>query len=160
MSDLSKQDKEIISLYALVTVGSILMVIPYSILPFAGLACAFVGFAAAYFYKWFKRGGDAMQFHARYIIKTGWWSTLILFIGILIFGSIIYFNGDLSSIFALVDGAGRGVVPNENEIRLMQLQFIRDNLSLIGLGAIVLIPYPAFLIYRMIRGVRKLIKTT
>jgi len=159
MAKLSKQDREIISIYALVTVGSILMVVPYSALPFAGIACAFVGFIAAYIYKWRCKNDDIMVYHMRFIIRTSWWSTLILMIGIFIFGSIIYSNGDLSPIISVMDAAQRGMIPSDNDIRVMQLQFVGQNLSLIITAAIALLPYPIYLIARMIQGVRQLRRT-
>ena len=156
----TKDDKEIISLYALVTVGSILMVIPYGVLPFAGIACAFVGFIAAYFYKWRRKQDEKFVYHMRFIIRTGWWSSLILTIGVIVFGSIIYSNGDLSSIMNVMSAAERGIIPTENDIKLMQLQFVKDNLNLILMAAAIgLLPYPVYLIARMLQGVRQIIKT-
>lgn len=157
MTNLTKQDKEIVTLYAMITVGSILMLIPYGALPFAGMACAFVGFISAYFYKWRHKGNEVMQFHTKHIIRTSWWSSLILLIGVVVFGGIVYNNGDLSAINQAMQAAERGVIPTDGDIQRMQLQFVKDNMQLILIAAAIgLLPYPAYLITKMVQGVKKI----
>jgi uncharacterized membrane protein len=156
---MTHEQKNIISIYALVTVGAILMLAPYALLPFAGFACMTVGFVSAYIYKWRRSDNAVMVNHMKYIIRTTWWATLILFIGVILFASIIISNGDLSSINALMDSAERGVVPTESDILAMQMQFVQSNLKLISISAIItLAPYPLYLIYRMVRGVQTLLR--
>ena len=155
----SDDQKTLISLYALVGAGSIMMMIPFSLLPYAGLACAFVGLIAAYIYRFKNKTNLMMAYHCTYIIRTLWWSSLILIAGIVIFGSIIFLNGDMSSIHQLMLGAERGVVPSETDVLIMQYNFIQANKGLIYIAGIIgLLPYPAYLIYRTIKGVRQLVK--
>jgi len=157
MNTLSKIDKEIITLYAMITVGAILMLIPYGMLPFAGFACAFVGFVSAYVYKWRYKNNADIRFHMGHIIRTTWWSSLILTVGVMIFGCIVYFNGDISAINQVMQSAERGIVPSDGDIQRMQLQFVKDNMTLILVGAAVaLLPYPVYLITKMVQGVRKI----
>ena len=150
--------KTLISLYALVGAGSIMMIIPISLVPFAGLACAIVGFISAYIYRWKYKTDDLYQFHCTYIIRTIWWSSFILTIGIIVFGSIIFLNGDMAPINSMMASAERGVVPTEYDIYKMQIDFVQLNKGIIMIAALIaLLPYPAYLIYRTFKGVKKLL---
>ena len=158
MGDLTQNQKAILSLYALIGAGSLMMVIPASIILFAGIACALVGFFACYFYRWKYKADEAMVFHAGYLIRTTWWSSLILLIGLIVFGSIIFGNGDMGAINQMMQSAERGIVPNDADIIRMQLEFVQTNRTLIYIAALALLPYPAFLLYRIVKGVKLLIK--
>jgi uncharacterized membrane protein len=140
--------------------GSLMMLIPYSMIPYAGFACAFVAFISAYFYRWrYKNKDEMMVFHMNYLIKSVWIANLILIVGIIIFGSIIFSNGDMSAIHAMMASAEKGVIPNEGDILAMQLSFLYANKALILMAAVIgLLPYPLYLISRIFKGVRILIK--
>jgi len=156
---MTQTQKTIASLYAMVGAGSIMMVVPYSMIPYAGIACALVGFIATYIYKFKNKGNELYQFHCRYLIRTVWISSLILMLGIIVFGSIIFLNGDMSAINDMMLSAERGVVPSEYDIYAMQMQFVIVNKSIIILAAVIaLLPYPLYLIYRTIKGVRVLVR--
>lgn len=158
MKTLSEIQKTIISVYAMVFVGALMMLIPMSLIPYAGLACMSVGFISSYVYKWKNKHDEIMTYHMGYIVRTTWWSSLILLIGVGIFCSILISNGDLSAITNLMSNANNGVIPTENDIMVMQITFVKSNLKLITFaGGLCLIPYPVYLIYRAINGVRKLI---
>lgn len=154
MSDIQKN---ILAVYALIAVGSVMMMVPFSLFPFAGMACSFVGFASAYVYRWKHKDDALMSEHMTYIIRTVWWSSLILLVGMLIFCSIIMTNGDLSMIYNLMDSTQNGILPTDADVRAMQIAFVNTNMDYITLGAIIgLLPYPLCLAYRMVRGVRKI----
>lgn len=153
-------DKAILNLYGLITAGAVLTMIPVSVVPYAGLACLLVGFVAAYVYKFRHRQNECMAFHTRHIIRTMWWSTLILFLGIAMFACIIVFNGDLSSIHSLMERTERGLLITDVEVRAMQASFVQANLSLISIAALCcLLPYPIYIIARAIKGVKGIKKT-
>jgi len=154
---LNETQKNIVAVYALIGAGSLMMTIPYSLLPFAGLACSMVGFVSAYVYRWKHKDNQKMQEHMTYIIRTVWWSSLILLIGTAIFASILVSNGDLSMINDLMANAENGMIPSDGDIRAMQAMFVHENMRLITIGAVVgLLPYPLYLIYRMVKGVRRI----
>lgn len=145
--------KTIFNLYALIAAGGILMMLPFALLPYAGMACLTVGFIAAYIYRWKNRGDEFMRFHTTYAIRTMWWSLLILLIGVFFFGCILFFNGDLTPIHQMMADAEKGMIANEADIRSMQYNFVRDNMSLIIIaGAITLLPYPIYIVVRCIKG--------
>lgn len=159
MSDNKHIVKNLTSLYAMIGAGSIMMVIPYSFIPFAGIACAFVAWIACYMYRWRNRGNELYQFHTTYLIRTIWWSSLILMLGVIVFGSIIFGNGDMSAINAMMESAQRGVIADQADILRMQIEFVRANSEIIiGAGIFCLLPYPLFLMYRIVRGIRILTK--
>ncbi len=159
MNTFNKDQKEIMSLYALVMVGALMMLVPYSLIPFAGVACMSVGLIATYFYKWKYKSNEVMQFHMSYIIRTVWWSTLILTIGVGLFSSILWSNGDWSIIYNMQDSVARGVIPTEADVQRSIWNFVQDNSTLIQWTSLVsLPPYPIYLIYRAIAGVKKLIQ--
>lgn len=160
MNNLSSSQKNILSLYAMIGAGSLMMLIPYSMIPYAGFACTFVAFFAAYFYRWrYKHRDEMMVFHMNYLIKSVWIANLILLVGVIVFGSIIFSNGDLSAIHAMMASAEKGVIPNEGDILAMQLSFLYANKGLILMAATVgLLPYPLYLIIRIFNGVKILIK--
>lgn len=156
---MNQNKKTILGLYALIGAGSLMMVTPFSIIPFAGISCAFVGFIACYFYRWKHKDNEDIVFHTSYLIRTTWWSSLILLVGVIVFGSIIFGNGDTSMIDQMIKSAERGIIPNEGDIMRMQIQFVQTNQKLIMLAAIIaLLPYPAFLLYRIIKGARLVVK--
>lgn len=151
--------KTLLTLYALVGAGSIMMLIPYMLLPYAGIACAFVGLMSAYFYRWKQKNNMMMAFHTTYIIRTVWVSSLILTIGVILFGCIIFYNGDMSVINMMMANVENGVVPSEADIASMQHIFVQTNKGLIITTALfVLTPYPLYLVYRTIKGLRTLTK--
>ncbi len=157
MNIFNKDQKEIVSLYALVMVGALMMLVPYSLIPFAGVACMSVGLIATYFYKWKYKSNDVMQFHMSYIIRTVWWSTLILMIGVGLFCSVLWANGDWSVINGMMNSVERGVVLSESDAQRFIFTFVETNASLIQWTALAsLPPYPVYLIYRAISGVKKL----
>lgn len=132
--------------------------IPFGILPIAGIACLIVGMVGAYYYRWHDKT-PLMSHHMTYIIRSVWWSSLVLLIGICLFCAIIVSNGDLSMIHALNEAAQNGIIPNENDVIAMQHQFLNVNHDIILLAAFWgLTPYPIYLGYRLINGVRKVIK--
>ena len=140
-------------------VGSIMMVVPYSVIPFVGFVSVFVAFMACYFYRWRHKHDEEMVFHTKYLVRTSWWSSLILVLGIIIFGSIIFTNGDLTALNNLIKSSQAGVIPTENDIALMQINFVNANKKIIICAAIIsLLPYPLYLFYRMVKGVKILIK--
>lgn len=150
--------KTCLTVYALTLVGSLLMMIPMGVLPFAGLACVIVGLGSAYIYRWRSSHGEMMHEHMAYIIRTIWWATLILFVGIGLFCSIIIANGDLSMVYDLMEQTEKGLIPTDADIRAMQYKFLDANSKIIGIAAFFgLLPYPLYLIYRLIRGVRRVI---
>ena len=161
MTDITHKDKNTIaSLYALIGAGAIMMVIPYIMLPLAGFSCTLVGVITAYIYRFKNRGDDIMQFHMRYLIRTFWWSSLILTVGIILFGCVVFFNGDMSAINNLMASAERGIIPTESDVAAMQIRFIKANQFLILISAAVcLLPYPIYLFYRIFKGVRVLNRT-
>jgi uncharacterized membrane protein len=158
MNVLNKDQKEIISLYALVMVGALMMLVPYSLRPFAGVACMSVGLIATYFYKCKYKSNDLIQFHMRYIIRTVWWSTLILVVGVGLFCSILGANGDWSSVYNVQESIARGVILTESDMKIAIFSFVETNSTLISWVALLsLPPYPLYLAYRAICGVKKLI---
>lgn len=159
MADLDKNQREILSLYAFMGAGSLMMVIPFFVIPFVGLTCAFVAFMACYFYRWRQKNNEDMVFHTSYLIRTSWWSSLILVVGIIVFGSIIFGNGDMGSLNSLINSTQAGVIPTEEDILRMQIDLVEANKSLILIaGAVSLLPYPLFIIYRVVKGVKILTK--
>ena len=149
----SYNHKTILNLYALLAAGAILTILPFSLLPYAGMACLLVGFIAAYIYRYRNRHDDFMRFHTTYAIRTMWWSTLILLIGVFLFGCILFFNDNLTAINALMAQAEKGVIANKADIGVMQAQFIYANKSLIILtGTITLLPCPLYIVARTIKG--------
>jgi uncharacterized membrane protein len=155
----NEQQKSILSLYALISAGAILTALPFSLLPYAGMACILVGFIAGYIYRMRNREYYFMVRHTTYIIRTVWWSFLILLAGVFFFACILVYNGDLSPIYQLMQQADRGVPPNQSDVRIMQDTFVRLNKDLIVISAIFcLMPYPAFVLYRCFKGVREIKK--
>ena len=153
----TRNDKKILNLYGLIVAGAILTMIPVSVVPYAGLACLTVGFIAAYFYRYGNRNDAFMVAQTTYVIRTMWWSTLILFIGIAMFACIIVFNGDLSGIHALMERTEKGLLITETEIQAMQARFVQANLKLISIAALLcLLPYPVYIIARAIQGVKSI----
>lgn len=156
---MTETQKTIIAVYAMIMAGSVLTLVPYGIVPFSGLACLFVGAVAAYVYRWRNRDQNLMDSHMRYIIRTFWWSSLILLIGIAAFAAIIVSNGDLSMIDQMTKRAEAGIIPTEDDIQAMQYAFLQGNAKLIGLAALLSLPaYPFFLLYRVLRGVRSVVQ--
>lgn len=159
MNYLSKDQKEIMSLYALVMVGALMMLVPYSLIPFAGIACMSVGLVATYLYKWKYKSNEVMQFHMSYIISTIWWSTLILMVAMGLFFSVLWANGDWSAIYSVRNSLERGIILSESDMQRLIWKFIQDNATLIQWSALLTLPtYPIYLIYRTVSGVKKLIK--
>lgn len=151
----SHTEKTVLHLYAMIAAGTVLSMMPLSFLPYAGLACMLVGFMAAYVYRFKDRDNEVMSRHMRYITATMWWSVPVLFVGIALFGCIVYFNGDLGAIHALMADTEKGIVPTEDDVRAMEIAFIGANQSLIMIAAaITLLPYPLFILWRIFRGVR------
>lgn len=155
MSDIQKT---ILTVYALIFAGSLLMMVPVGVIPFAGMSCLIVGLISAYIYR-NRADDDLMNGHMSYVIRTIWWSSLVLLVGVLLFCSIVGANGDLSMIHDLMEQAEIGLIPTETDVRLMQHQFLNANTKIIGLAALFgLLPYPLYLIYRLVGGIRKAIK--
>ena len=152
-------EKILLNLYALIAAGTVLCVLPFSLLPYAGLACITVGFIAAYVYRWRNRYNSLVQTHTTHIIHTMWWSMLILLIGIFMFACILVYNGDLSAIYNMMQEADKGIIVSEEDVRLMQITFVQINKKLILIaGAIALLPYPLYIFARVIKGVRSIKK--
>lgn len=153
--------KKILSVYAMVAAGSIMMLIPVSLIPLAGFSCAMVGFITAYLYRWRAGDNSLMSEHMTFVIRTVWWASLILLVGMGLFASVLMSNGDLSMIHDLVAQAERGLVPTESDIQMMQAAFVQANKRLIAVAAIIcLLPYPLYLVVRMVNGVRRVCKKT
>ena len=158
-SSISATQKNILGVYALLAAGSVMMLIPHPTIPFAGLACLLVGFASAYIYRWRHKDDDLMQTQMTYAIRTMWWSSLILLIGIILFCLVLYNNADLSMVYDILGEAERGIVPTDADIRMMQASFVRTNVKLISItAAICLLPYPLYLIGRFGMGVKRTLK--
>ena len=146
-------EKKILTLYALITAGTILSMLPFLLLPYAGLASISVGFLAAYIYRFKNRDNEFMVFHTTYLIRVLWWSSLILIVGIAMFACIIVFNGDLSSIDYLMMQAQQGLPPTEVEVLEMQRNFVSANRTLITIAAaFCLLPYPLFIFVKIIKA--------
>lgn len=153
---LTETQKTALNVYAMVAAGSVLMLIPVSIVPFAGLACLMVGFIAAYVYRARNREDGLMVSHMGYVIRTVWWSSLILLAGLVVFTSVLMANGDTSMITDLMKQAEKGIIPTEADVRAMQALFVQTNADLIIMtAAVTLLPYPLYLAFRMVSGVRK-----
>lgn len=153
--NITESQKTALNIYAMVTAGTVLMLIPYSLIPFAGFACLLVGFISAYVYRSRNKDNIFLRSHMTHIIRTIWWSTLLLMVGLSLFTSIILSNGDLSMIYDLVAQAERGIIPNDEDIGMMVSSFVHRNTSLILTASMIgLLPYPAFLAWRMINGIR------
>lgn len=154
----SNNTKTLLGVHALVGAGSLMMLIPYMMLPYAGVSCAFVGLMAAYFYRWRNKGDDMMVYNTSYIIRTVWISSLILTVGIILFACIIFFNGDMSVVNTMMANAEKGIVPTEYDIYAMQHIFVQTNRALIITTALItLSPYPLYLIYRTLKGVKSIV---
>lgn len=157
---LSQDQKTIISLYAMVFVGAMLMLLPMPLVAYAGISSMVIGLLSAYIYRFKKKDDDIMSYHMNDIIGAVWKSTLILLIGVILFGCIVYFNGDLGPIHSVMESADKGVIPTEQDVYEMQYKFIQTNYGLITSTAIVVfLPYPLYLLYRMIKGVRKVVQS-
>lgn len=153
----TKDQKNIMGLYAMIGAGSILTFVPYSILPIAGFVSVFVGWIASFAYRFKYRDNDMYQFHMKYLNGTILLSSLVLMICVFFFGSIVYFNGDLGPVNDVMQAAERGVVPTQADIARMQYEFVMTNKDLISMTAIfTLSPYPIYLISRIVKGVRKI----
>lgn len=161
MATYTKDQKTVFSLYAFVLTGSILLVIPYSLIPIAGLACVLVGLPSAYLYRrTFKDKPPARQAMTD-LIGTIWWAQLILTVAIGLFVSVLAANGDFTAIDTLMADAEKGIVPTETDMRAMQLSFVQDNLSLITWTALLTLPvYPVFLVVRLVGGIRRFLKSS
>ena len=158
-TSLSSIQKNILGVYALIACGSVMMVIPHPTIPMAGIACSLVGFLSAYIYRWRNKADDIMQFHMTYIIRTIWWSSLIMLIGLILFCLVLFNNGDLSMIYSVMADAEKGILPTDATTRQMQAEFVRTNIQLISVtAAVCLLPYPLYLIVRMFNGVRLILK--
>lgn len=156
---MSDTQKTALNVYAMVAAGMVLMLIPVSLVPFAGLACMTVGFIAAYLYRARNKDNLFLHSHMRYIIRTVWWASLILIIGLIIFSSILVLNGDISMITDMRDQAERGVIPTESDIRVMQANFVHTNADLILIAAfLALLPYPLYIAWRMVKGIRSAVQ--
>lgn len=151
---MTETQKTTLAVYALIVVGSILMLIPSAMIVVAGLCCLTVGLLSAYIYRW-RTNDVVMKDSMTYCIRTVWWSNLIILIGLAVFSSILWSNGDWSMIDELMMQADKGIIPTEVEVRAMQYQFLQNNAKLISIAAIALVPYPLYLIIRMIKGVRR-----
>jgi uncharacterized membrane protein len=151
--------KDILSIYAMVSVGAIMMLIPYSLIPFAGFAAMTVGFLSAYIYRARAKDNIVLKEHMTRVIRTVWWSNLILLVAVIAFCSIIVSNGDLSMINALMNSAEKGVLPTESDIQAMQIDFVKTNIMLIGWTAMfTLSAYPIYILFHMVKGARLLTK--
>jgi|GEM_PF-2392586 len=154
-TSMTNSQKTVLSLYAVVMAGSVLMMIPHALVPSAGLVCVIVGLIAAYIYRANNKDDIFMTSHMCHITRTIWWLSLLLLVGLGLFMSIIWSNGDLSMITNLVQQAEQGVIPNESDVYTMQVAFIHTNKPLIMTAAAVsFLPYPVFLIWRVVKGVR------
>ncbi len=160
MSDISEEQfKKILSVYAMIAVAAIMICIPYMIIMTAGLSLMAMVWIFCYFYKFRSKSQPVPNRHFRYMIRTMWWSTLVAFVCVFLFGSIVYFNGDLSPVNAMIQQAERGVVPNDADIAVMNASFIQLNRDLILWTAIATLPlYPLYIIIRVLMGVQSIIK--
>ncbi len=154
-----KKNRTIINLYVMLSVSGILMCLPYPMLLISGLALFTVVFFSTYFYRFLWRKDNDFKNHIRGVSRVIWQSGLILLIGIITFGCIVYFNGDTSPINTLMDRAHRGILATQADIAAMQLAFVQLNKTLIVITALIcLAPYPIFIIVKSFLNVRRLIK--
>jgi hypothetical protein len=143
----------------MLSVAAILMCLPYPMLMISGLALFTTVFLSCYFYRWQWRNDAVMKPHIKNVCRLIWQSTFLLFIGIILFGCIVYFNGDTSPIHTLAERAQRGVIASEADIAAMQIAFIELNKSLIVITAIMcLLPYPLFILIKSFLNVRGFVK--
>lgn len=155
MTDTTQFQKKISALYAMIGAGAIMTMIPYSFIPFAGMSCLIVAVFACYLYRFQYKGNQVMGFHTRHLIRTFWLSNIIIIAGIILFGSIIFLNGDMTALNTLFAAAEKGVIANESDVMRMQITFVHANEKLIKLAALIsLLPYPFYLIYRVTKGIK------
>jgi hypothetical protein len=137
----------------------VLMMIPHPIIVISGISLFLVVFIATYIYRFQNRGNEIIKNYYKGVTKVIWQSSLILLVGVLLFGCIVYFNGDLSPVDRLMAHAQKGVIANPADIAAMQIAFINLNKELILLAAFIcLLPYPAFVIVKSFLNVKNLMK--
>ena len=159
MRDLPIHYKKILNVYAMIAVAAIMMCIPYPMIMLAGVSLTGIVWIFCYIYKYQSKAQTISRHHYGYMIKTMWLSMAVALVSVFIFGSVVYFNGDLSPIQALMQQAERGVIPNETDIAVMNVSFIQLNKDLIIWTALATLPiYPLFILFRVLRGARRLIK--
>ena len=158
-TQIATDQKKSLFLYATVMAGSLLMLIPQPVLPFMGLTFMMTGFIGAYIVRSQHKNNALLKNMTTYLIRTIWWSVLLLGIGLFLFISIIYANGDFTTMNEFRNTTESGVLPTDNEVRVMQWEFIQTNATLISWAAIIcLLPYPIFLMVRLLTGVHKTLK--
>lgn len=151
--------KSIIGLYAMLVAGAVLTVTPYSLFPIAGMACVLVVWLSVIFQKFRSGNDEAMTFHLGYINRIILWSFLILLASLFLFGCMVFFNGDISAINRMMQSAEKGIILEAGDIAKMNYEFVMANKELILFSALLCaMPYPLFIIYKSIMGVKILIK--
>lgn len=154
MAKYTESEKIILNLYALVATGAILSVIPFTLLPFAGMACLTIGLIAAYIYRYKGKGDQLVRYHTTNLIRAMWWSVLVLMAGVIAFSCVLVFNGDLTPIMKLMEASEKGIVPTEDDVRIMQANFVYVNQQLIvWAAALSFLPFPLFVLFRVFKGV-------
>ena len=156
---MTNTQKKLLNIYALLWVGVVLMAVPYDILVVIGLSCFLVGFVSCYIYRWRNRRDEMFRHYTTSAIRTVWWSQLIFIAGIILFGSIIFLNGDLSMINAMYETANKGILMTESDLIEMQAKFIHQNWQIIRVAFLIaFLPFYGFLFYRFGRDVRRIVR--
>ncbi|MEM7617816.1 MAG: hypothetical protein AAF244_00400, partial [Pseudomonadota bacterium] len=123
---LTKDDKNIVTLYALLIASTLMNFIPsITVQTFGGLLF-FVTFIATYFVRNRQEEGSSHFLHCAHIITTVWIFSLLFTIGIIISVG----TADHSSIITLINNINTGIVPTELEMMNAIKQFGLDNLIL------------------------------
>jgi len=156
---MTNTQKNIIGLYSMMMAGGILSVIPYSLFPMAGMACILVVWISAIVQKLRAKDDEIIRFHMSYINRTVLWSILVMMLCIFLFGCLVFFNGDMSAIKSMMRSAESGIILETGDVAMMQYEFVMANKDLIVWAALIsFIPYPAYLIYKSVKGVRILLE--
>lgn len=148
---LTKDDKNIVTLYALLIASTLMNFIPsISIQTFGGLLF-FITFIATYLVRNTKEEESSHFVHCSYIITTVWIFSLLFTVGIIISIGI----ADHSSIMTLADNISVGIVPTELEMMQSIKKFGVDNLILF---LIIFLPMVTYLFYRLTKGLNIILK--
>jgi len=148
----SKNDKNIISLYALLIGATIMNFLPSIAIQTFGGIIFFVTFITTYMLRAKHDTKTDHYTHCSYIIKTIWIFSLLFTVGLII--SIGAANH--SAIINIVDAIQAGAIPTEQQMMEAVLQFGKDNLILF---LILFLPMVIYLFYRFAKGLNIILKS-
>lgn len=160
-TDLNHDQKQSLIPYAFGVAGILLMFVPHTVVPLTGLVCLLMGLVLAYVMRFKSNGNPFVVDHMTYFIRTVWGGFGLLCLGLFFFVSIVYANADFTVLEEFKNEANSGVIATRDEVFMQQALFVQSNgILIIVTAAICLFPMPAFMMVRMLKGVRRMTRIT